>query len=190
MRLISLSDVATYNDTDDIYFLTESNLNSINSEPGWLYVDIPVHIGENLEDEGQDDSLYLVELDDSIQILFQQDGSFILRTNTLVVSELVVNSSIMTPRAVTTYDDDYPGGFFRFQSDPSNLYDSQVIIQGNVSIDVTWFGLPNTADNNAWLLRKAILAASSNDDRCMSSKPLGQKLSYGSGLFSVVVFSC
>ncbi len=33
----------------------------------------------------------------------------------------------------------------------------------------------------------------SSDDTalvCMSSKPLGQKLSYGSGLFSVVVFSC
>ena len=153
-------------------YISVTNLANLASLPSCtLRIDVFVHLGLNVEGNTSELTLTLVE---DVIVQLSQQGGFVLHSGPQTPDvdfgiveingpiEATLNALIWTQSNPLV--ESYPGGFFRFEghSDHRNEFSKQVVLSKLTTIVASWFGLPNVStnvNNNAWLLRKTLLAA-------------------------------
>ncbi|MBS1262750.1 MAG: hypothetical protein MAG453_02113 [Calditrichaeota bacterium] len=119
------------------------------SEPTVLYVDRHLELG--------DQGLSTLDLPPVLTVRGLQQGSLVLLgTSLLTIGGLFEGAPVARP---WIEENNYPGGFFRFEDPDVHPFHTHVTIAKANTVNASWFGLPNLADFNAWLLRKCLLAA-------------------------------
>ncbi|GBE30242.1 hypothetical protein BMS3Bbin04_01274 [bacterium BMS3Bbin04] len=176
IKLMSHPDYSSPLSVQGHAYISSTNLSNIAALPPCvLIVDVFVHLGYELE--GYASELELT-LEDQIVVNLTQQGGFVLHTGPTDPDEdfgiVTIEGAVHAPlnaKRWTQNDVDvetYPGSFFRFSGyrgapdDHRNLWNVQVRLLKVRRVIASWFGLPNSTtnvNNNAWLLRKAILAA-------------------------------